>query len=282
MTAYRPQLRCYQNWLALDGLLEPRSGWMQTIQDAGYDGVQFVEPLDLALVDQVLSRGLGVCGSGRVNLPEDAERLAREAHLANLECLTLHVGWGYENDDQAVALIEAVLAASSRHSIPLYVETHRATIFQDMWRTMHFVDRFGHLEFNGDFSHWYTGCEMVYGGFHRKVSFIQPIIDRVRFMHGRIGSPGCMQVNIGTVSEAKNLSFVQHFCTLWTKVFENNIRSGTQKQFTFATELLAANVFYAREFHGKEESDRWSQSLVLMELAKECFEIAQKAVESGA
>jgi hypothetical protein len=280
MTAYRPQLRCYQNWLALDGLLKPRSGWMQAIQDAGYDGVQFVEPLDLALVEQAHSRGLGVCGSGRVNLPEDAERLAREAHRANLECLTLHVGWGYENDDQAVALIEAVLSASSRYAIPLYVETHRATIFQDMWRTMHFVDRFGDLEFNGDFSHWYTGCEMVYGGFDRKVSFIQPIIDRVRFIHGRIGNPGCMQVDIGTISEAKNLSFVQHFCALWTRVFENHIRSGTQKQFTFTCELLAANVFYAREFHGKEESDRWSQSLVLVELAKECFKIAQKAVES--
>lgn len=253
---------------------------MQAIQDAGYDGVQFVEPLDLALVEQAHSRCLGVCGSGRVNLPEDAERLAREAHRANLECLTLHVGWGYENDDQAVALIEAVLSASSRYAIPLYVETHRATIFQDMWRTMHFVDRFGDLEFNGDFSHWYTGCEMVYGGFDRKVSFIQPIIDRVRFIHGRIGNPGCMQVDIGTISEAKNLSFVQHFCALWTRVFENHIRSGTQKQFTFTCELLAANVFYAREFHGKEESDRWSQSLVLVELAKECFEIAQKAVES--
>jgi hypothetical protein len=279
MTAHWSQLRCYQNWLALDGLLEPRSGWTQAMQDAGYDGAQFVEPLDLNLVEQAHSRGLGVCGSGRANLPEDAERLAREAHLANLECLTLHVGWGYENDDQAVALIEAVLAASSRHSIPLYVEPHRATIFQDMWRTMHFLDRFGQLEFNGDFSHWYTGCEMVYGGFHQKVAFIQPIIDRVRFIHGRIGDPGCIQVNIGSISAARNLSYVQHFCTLWTKVFENHIRSGIQKQFTFTTELLAANVFYAREFHGKEESDRWSQSLVLMELAKECFENARKAVE---
>ena len=44
------------------------------------------------------------------------------------------------------------------------------------------------------------------------------------------------------------------------------------------SELLASNIFYAREFHGKEESDRWSQSLVLVELAKECFELAPNAV----
>lgn len=280
MANHEPRLRCYQNWLALDGLVEPPIGWMQTIQDAGYDGVQFIEPLDLTLVEQARSCGLGICGSGRVNLPEDAERLAREASIGDLECLTLHVGWGYEDDDEAAALIEAVLAASSKHSIPLYVETHRATIFQDMWRTVRFLDRFSSLEFNGDFSHWYTGSEMVYGGFHKKVTFIQPVIDRVRFIHGRIGNPGCMQVDIGTISEARNLSFVQHFCTLWTKVFENYIRSGIRKPFTFTTELLAPNVFYAREFDSKEEGNRWSQSSVLMELAKECFIVAQRAVIS--
>src|SRR5271168_1210836 len=107
MTNSASQLRCYQNWLALDGLLEPRSGWIQTIQDAGYDGIQFIEPLNLVLVEQAHSHGLGICGSGRVNLPEDAERLAREALLADLECLTLHIGWGYEKDDEAIALIEA-------------------------------------------------------------------------------------------------------------------------------------------------------------------------------
>jgi len=280
MVNHEPRLRCYQNWLALDGMVQPRAGWMQAIQDAGYDGVQFIEPLDPALVEQARSCGLGICGSGRVNLPEDAERLAREARLADLECLTLHVGWGYENDDEAMALIEAVLTASSKHSVPLYVETHRATIFQDMWRTVRFLDRFSTLEFNGDFSHWYTGSEMVYGDFHKKVAFIQPVINRVRFIHGRIGNPGCMQVDIGAASEARKLSFVQHFCTLWTKVFENYIGSGIQKPITFTTELLAANLFYAREFDGEEESDRWSQSRVLIELAKECFATAQKEVLS--
>jgi hypothetical protein len=88
-------------------------------------------------------------------------------------------GWGYE----AVRLIEAVLGASSRRSMPLHVETHRATIFQDIWRTVQFVHQFPQLEFKSHFSHWYTGLEMVYGGFENKLSFIQPAIERVRFLH---------------------------------------------------------------------------------------------------
>src|SRR5882757_3573364 len=266
------QLRCYQNWLALDDLPQPAEGWMRAIRNAGYDGVQFIEPLETSLVAQARDADLSVCGGGRVNAPPDAYRLAKEATSAGLECLTLHVGWGYEDDDEANALIESVLDASSKHDLPMYVETHRATIFQDMWRTVQFLHRYGDLKFNGDFSHWYTGSEMIYGDFEKKAAFIQPVIERVYFLHGRIGNPGCMQVDIGEIDHALELPYVRHFQTLWTKVFAAFLRrSQPGESFIFTTELLASNVYYARTFAGKEESDRWSQSLVLANLAREYF-----------
>jgi len=245
---------------------------MRAIRDAGYDGVQFIEPLETSLVAQARQAGLSVCGSGRVNAPPDAFRLAQEASSAGLECLTLHVGWGYEDDCEANALIESVMEASSKHDLPMYVETHRATIFQDLWRTVQFLHRYRDLKFNGDFSHWYTGSEMVYGDFEKKAAFIQPVIERVHFLHGRIGNPGCMQVDIGELDRARELPYVRHFQTLWTMVFTAFLqRSRGGDSFIFTTELLASNVYYARTFEGKEEGDRWAQSLVLADLARECF-----------
>lgn len=41
--------------------------------------------------------------------------------------------------------------------------------------------------------------------------------------------------------------------------------------FRFAPELLSARIFYAREIDGKQESDRWQQSLVLTQIARDCF-----------
>ena len=272
----RRGLRCYLNYLALDDLPIPAGGWLRAIQDAGYDGVQWIEDLDVDLVEEARAYGLGVCGSGRVNQPADAYRLAMEAQRAGLECLTLHVGWGYEEDDEAARLIEAVLEASARHSLPLYVETHRATLFQDIWRTVQFTRSFPQLQFNGDFSHWYTGLEMVYGGFEKKLSFIQPVIERVHFVHGRIGNPGCMQVDVGSMENASTLPFVAHFRMLWTQVFAAFLRrSSAQDSICFAVELLASNIYYAREFHGREESDRWQQSLVLVQIARACFDEAR-------
>lgn len=273
MTEAASRLRCFMNVLALDGLPK-KSHPLSAIRDAGYDGIQFIQPLDLALKDEALRLGLAVCGSGRVNTPIEAEPLAKEASASGLECLTLHVGWGMENDDEAAALICAVLEASTKYSLRLYPETHRATIFQDPWRTLQFLDHFPSLEFNGDFSHWYTGTEMVYGGFENKFAFIRPALARIGFIHGRIGNPGCMQVNIGDGSPDQG-EYITHFRSLWTESFLGFLRRRpTSDRISFTPELLAPSLYYARTFSGREESDRWQQSLVLVRIARECFQLA--------
>jgi sugar phosphate isomerase/epimerase len=267
-------LRCYFNWLAFDGLPEFSGGRLAAIRSAGYDGVQFIQPLDRTLVEEARAVGLGVCGSGRVNEPGDAARLAAEARDAGLECLTLHVGWGLEDDEEGGRLIRAVLDASQKYAIPLYPETHRATLFQDMWRTVRFANQFPALRFNGDFSHWYTGLEMVYGGFEMKFEFIGPVLERVRFLHGRIGNPGCMQVDVGD-GKVGGRRYVEHFRSLWTACFSGFLKTASPgASIGFAAELLAPEIYYARTFNGLEESDRWEQSLVLCRIARECFSAA--------
>jgi len=245
---------------------------LDAISAAGFDGVQFATPGTAQELSHCRGIGLGIAASGRVNLPAETDALAQQFADDGYECATLHVGWGLEDDQQACRLIESVIEASCKWRIPLYIETHRATIFQDMWRTVQFVRQFPDIEINADFSHWYTGQEMVYGGFEQKVAFLAPIFDRVRFIHGRIGNPGCMQVRIDTNATEPPL-YVQHFKRLWSLCF----RSGGRIYFT--PELLAPDIFYARTFPNgdsiaAEESDRWEQSLLLKQIAEQCFEQA--------
>ena len=269
------KLRCYFNWLALDGLGPFAAGPVAAIAAAGYDGIQFVDRVDRVAGREARRLGMCVCGSGRINEPAEAGAVAGAAADLGLECLTIHLGWGIEDDDEGARLIEATLTASLMHGIPLYVETHRATLFQDMQRTVKFIERFPELRFNGDFSHWYTGSEMVYGGFERKLAFIQPVIERVRFLHGRIGNPGCIQVAVAPGDQA---SYVQHFREMWTRCFAAYLRDPAPQQefITFTAELLGPEIFYARTFNGTEESDRWEQSARLCWIAKECFRAAEE------
>jgi hypothetical protein len=283
-TVAPPALRRYFNLMALDDLpafstvpetREPEA-LLAAIRDAGYDGVQFIAPVTHAERAACTRLGLGYASLGRVNEPGEMALLAERFAGEGVECGTLHLGWGLEDDDAAEHLIDAVLAASDRYRVPLYVETHRATIFQDPWRSVQFVKRFPELRFNGDFSHWYTGLEMVYGGFEIKLEFIRPVLERVRFLHGRIGNPGSVQVDIGEGNTERH-PYVAHFRTLWTAAFRGFMGGASPGDFIlFVPELLSPRIYYARllrEANGDlvEESDRWQQSLVLCRIAAECF-----------
>ena len=126
---------------------------------------------------------------------------------------------------------------------------------------------------------------MVYGGFENKFAFIAPVLERVRFIHGRIGNPGCIQVRIEPVP-AEEPVYVGHFRQLWTTCFRGFLRTARPHDYIcFTPELLAPDIYYARTISAGaistsavltsdgpvEESDRWQQSLLLNQIAQSCF-----------
>jgi hypothetical protein len=250
----------------------------------GFEGVQLIS--DEAYHAET---PLPCCGLNRVNTPAEADGIVRQHAERGDLCLTLHAGWGMEDDDQVGRLVEAVLSASERHQLPVFLETHRATITQDVWRTVQIVKRFPEVRFNGDFSHYYCGQELVYGDWNAKLAFMQPIFDRVGFLHGRIASPGCMQVPIDTDLSAKpaqahgETDYLAHFKELWTSAMKGFLAQAEAGDvLIFAPELLSGNNYYARLFPDAsgcnvEETDRYSQALLYAELARGCFIKAQQS-----
>ena len=250
---------------------------LSAVRAAGFEGVQ-----TSAKASVCREFGLHVTASARINTPEEADARAAEAAELNADCCTVHVGWGMEHDHQVDHLVEAILQASDKHRVPIYIETHRATITQDMWRTVQLTKKFPEIRFNGDFSHWYTGQEMVYGDIEAKWSFIQPVFDRVRFIHGRIGNPGCMQVDIG---DGTGRTYVEHFKEMWTRSFVGFLESARPGDYIcFTPELLGPGIYYARTFKNAngemvEESDRWQQAQLYASIARDCFAQAKRRLK---
>ncbi|MDQ3001140.1 MAG: PucR family transcriptional regulator ligand-binding domain-containing protein [Fibrobacterota bacterium] len=251
----------------------------QAAQMAGYEGIQEENPEK--------GRGLGLrsTGYGRVNTPKEVKPLADRLQAAGCDCATLHVGWGLESDREIDALVLEILNASHERGFPLYVETHRATITQDLWRTVELTRRFPEIRFNGDFSHWYTGLELVYGDIEEKFRFMEPVFQRVRFMHGRIGTPGCIQIGIEPDQEdgqSREATYVAHFREMWTRSFQGFLETaGPGDYICFTPELLSPDIYYARLVRDErgnkvEESDRWQQALAYSRIAKDCFAKAEK------
>lgn len=275
-----PYLRCdinYGNVSTLPAYQDVPTGddrvLHEAVKAAGYAGIQDGDP---ALCREL---GLAMTVSKRINAVGEVGPFAQAWKDAGYDCATLHLAWGFENDSTVDALVADVIETSEKLAFPLYIETHRATITQDMFRTVQLVTRFPEIRFNGDFSHWYTGSEMTYGDFEAKLAFIAPVLERVRFMHGRIGNPSHMQVDIG---DGADRAHVDHFRTLWTRCFAGFLASAVPGDFiVFAPELLPPDIHYAREFPDaegnlREESNRWAQAQVLTGIARACFDKASR------
>ncbi len=238
------------------------------IAAAGFSGIQDGNP------ELCKEFNLQLTAHARVSNVGDLQELLPVWKSLNYNCATVHLGWGMESDEEMDELVNYIQKSSVEYDIPIYIETHRATITQDMFRTVELIKRFPEIKFNGDFSHWYTGQEMVYGGIENKWDFIAPVFDRVRFIHGRIGNPGCIQVD---VENDENLTYVAHFKEMWKRSFRGFLKDARPGDYIcFTVELLKSEIFYARTFEKgnsveHEEGDRWQQALLYKEIIQECW-----------
>jgi hypothetical protein len=287
-----PQLRIYLNLNNLEGL-PPDSLWPGLEGEAqfarlaadGFHGIQLPD----GQAAPPACQGLATCASDRINTAADAlDVVARYADLGH-QCLTVHAGWGIEDDADADRLVEAILKASAKFSLPVFIETHRATITQDIWRTVQLTKRFPDIRFNGDLSHYYTGQELVYGGLDMKLEFMAPIFERIRFMHARIGSPGHIQMPVGActgrpLQASGEIDYLADFKRLWIRAMAGFLTSAGPGDFLIlCPELLSRRYYYARTFPDAagvlhEESDRYAEALTYARIAVECFSAAQDRI----
>lgn len=213
------------------------SGWrvnldeqLNLLKQSGHEGVQAWDGFE-----RIQRAGLLPLGMARATRPSELDGIARRHTHEGVVFTNLHLGTGFETDEEMDALAGALLEAQARHGHTLLVETHRATATQDIWRTLQWVRRFPELRFTADLSHWYTGHELTYGGeFESRMARLQPVFDRVRALHGRIGNSGCLQ----TPLDRPGL-YLDHYRAMWTACCAGFLRHAAEGEaLSFAAELL--------------------------------------------
>ncbi len=193
---------------------------------------------------------------------------------AGADCATVHAGWGNEEDDAVDALVDAVLEASARYDVPIYFETHRATLTQDVLRTRKLIERWPNIRFNGDFSHYYCGHEMGYRGFETTRHDLAPILARCSFLHGRVSDGQRMQSDLDDPATDPH---TENFSWLWREAMRGWLRDAAPgATLPFAPELGPPSLGYAatlpdRDGGRLELCERWAQTLTLGEIARRCF-----------
>ena len=218
----------------------------------------------------IQAAGLIAIGMARVVEPKDALPIAHQPKQKELEITTLHVGTDFERRDEMNALAEAVLDAAARTGHALHIETHRGTMTQDIYRTLKLAERWTDLAFTLDFSHYYTGHEMTYGGeFATRLARLLPLFRQVKSILVRMGDTGRIHRSI----DPKAHFVLDHLQAL--KCCIDQIRKttdGSLKALSIAPELLSAKmndgtedrwICYAEE---GEDVDRFSEAFMLSDL----------------
>jgi hypothetical protein len=122
---------------------------------------------------------------------------------------------------------------------------------------------------------------MVYGDFEAKLDFLQPVFDRVGFLHARIAAPGMIQAAIESADTRPRLAvganYLEHFKDMWTRAMAGfRAHAGTGDVLVFAPELLCSDIYYARQVpdadgHLSEGSDRYHEAQLYLEIAREAW-----------
>lgn len=236
----------------------------------------------LAWSDWSAIRGAGLVphAMGRVEVPGDAEAVLAWHVDAGVASTTLHLGTAFDTDAQMDRLADAVLEASAHHAHPVLVETHRATVTQDPWRTLGWVERFPDLRFSLDASHWVVGGELDYGGgFAERLPMLDQVLRRSPMVQGRIASGGAIQVGVDDPGpwQAQTLA-------LWTRAFALRRADAPDEPITFCPELLPHVIGEPARWIGyapvrrrvdaplgiEETTDRFADALRLFALADRC------------
>lgn len=139
----------------LMGLPRHSKGWRHSqfeqlivLREHGYEGV-----VHWGAWADIRRAGLVPCGMARIRQPAEAIGLAHAHQDEGLDFTTLHAGTGFESDADMDRLASAIIDASSRTGYALHVETHRATMTQDIKRTIDLLSRFPELP---DYSGFFT------------------------------------------------------------------------------------------------------------------------------
>lgn len=244
---------------------------LQRVFAAGFDGVGFsLSRKDWAEVvaHHVREHGRSFEAIGFVRTPEDLARLVDLAQVLDAHHLNIQIMMRVDRVTEAVRLLTELEAISARAEIPVYYETHRGRLTNDLLFTLRVLDELPDLRLTGDLSHYVLAHEMPQPVSQADLDRMARILEHCWAFHGRIATSHQIQVSPRAPQHA---GWVRQFRDWWRFGFESWLsRARGDAELTFMTELGPPH-YAITTADGRELSDRWADALALGHIAREVW-----------
>lgn len=204
--------------------------------------------------------------------PEKAEDL-RELLLKAADYDVLYVNAqvpdAFTIGQEAVSRLQELMEEADSFGIPLFIETHRGRLTQDLLRTADYVKTLPELRLTIDFSHYVLAGEMA--EFELAEPYFDQLLKRTSCIHGRITNAQQIQIDVGEGTHP----MVEPFLNWWQKgmhYWRDEAKAGDV--LPYVCEIghhYSVTKNFQPGYSWDEYSDRWQQSLVFKKLAEKAW-----------
>jgi sugar phosphate isomerase/epimerase len=264
---------------AMQGLPDSSRPWdhpevVERIREAGFSGaLHWVadEHTDFEMVELLRRAGLLVGVGFPAYEGQSISSIAERAQALGVSFLNAQVHDAFTSDAGAVARLEALYAECDAIGMPLFIETHRGTVTQDLRRTIEYGRRVPRIRYTLDASHYVVAGEVTEPGLvPRFVEALSEIIRRSSSIHARVSNGEQVQVDVGDGTG----TLVTPYRAWWTSAYRHWLAEAALGEFfPFVCELGPAPYAItvpngASLPAGAELSDRFAQALVFKRMAE--------------
>jgi hypothetical protein len=248
---------------------------VERVAAAGFDGVtdHFYDRRHVAPL-MALLRAHGLTIEGQV-FPRDIAGLAPALDMAaEFGChhITIQADICPMTVGACLPILEGWQHMAERAGVPVYVETHRGRMTNDLLFTMGLLDAFPDLRFTVDLSHYVVAREITLPVRNDVAAMIGRILDHGWAIHGRVAGTHQVQVEL---SLPQHQPWLAQFEAWWAAGFRNwRGRAGENATLSFTCELGPAPYAMTGP-DGRDQTDRWAEALLLRDRIRDLWRSPQ-------
>ena len=249
----------------------PLEAQLARIAEAGFDGItdHFYEPIAARRLAGLASElGLQIEGQLFPRTVDDLQPALDIASQYGCHHLTIQADLRPRSLSESVALVDGWLRLAEQMDFPVLLETHRYRITNDLPFTLDLLRELPGLKLLADLSHYVVGREIPLQPDAQDQQQIQAILQHSSGFHGRVAS--CEQVQV-PISFEQHKPWVELFSRWWRYGIEDwRKRADANASLSFTCELGPPPYAITDRF-GPDISDRWQESLMLKDLARQLW-----------